>query len=177
MHAEDANISLFNLPPVKGTYIAIPPDVLDGDHERFFSRTQPNEVTGCLDWMGGKSTNGYGVAQIGKKDILAHRAAYLLAHGDIPVEMCVLHTCDRRGCVNPAHLFLGTKKENTQDMLNKGRHHTGYTPRRKVTDAERELIWSMKLDGHSYYAIGKRLRRSQQHIKTIFQSLHAKRIN
>lgn len=43
-------------------------------------------------------------------------------NGRIPEGLCVLHKCDNRGCINPDHLFIGTKKDNTQDMFNKKRN-------------------------------------------------------
>lgn len=52
----------------------------------------------------------------------AHRLAWEEAYGSIPAGMSVLHTCDVRNCVNPEHLFLGTYKDNAQDMVKKGRH-------------------------------------------------------
>ena len=73
------------------------------------------------------NNKGYGQfspnAKTGKK--LAHRLAYAEKHGPIPDGLCVLHRCDTPLCVNPAHLFLGTKKDNNADKIAKGRCYTG----------------------------------------------------
>lgn len=59
------------------------------------------------------------------KLLRAHRAAYELFVGPIPVGMWVLHRCDNPPCVNPHHLFLGTNTDNVHDMIAKGRNRTG----------------------------------------------------
>jgi len=52
---------------------------------------------------------------------MAHRLAWEEAKGPIPDGLFVLHRCDVRGCINVDHLFLGTAKDNTHDMMAKGR--------------------------------------------------------
>ena len=49
----------------------------------------------------------------------------MITNGDIPKNMCVLHSCDNRKCVNPKHLFLGTRKDNAEDKVSKGRQAKG----------------------------------------------------
>lgn len=68
---------------------------------------------------------GYGMTSIRNKNIFAHRAAWIAWKGEIPKGMFVCHTCDNRLCINPDHLFLGTSKDNVQDMINKKRHNFG----------------------------------------------------
>jgi hypothetical protein len=87
----------------------------------------------CWPWTGRCDTFGYGRIGIERKEHPAHRVAYELTRGPIPDGICVLHHCDHPACCNPAHLFLGTKKDNTQDMIAKGRHRFFGENPRKVT--------------------------------------------
>lgn len=77
-----------------------------------------------LMWVGGKTKAGYGRFRLNKKRYLTHRLVYEHYWGPILPEICVCHTCDIQSCCDPLHLFLGTYKDNTQDMIKKGRHRS-----------------------------------------------------
>ena len=90
---------------------------------RFLRHVTPAS-NGCWLWKGNQAS-GYGRIYAGPDHryhtLLAHRVAYQEFIGDVPHNVDVLHTCDVPLCVNPAHLFLGTHKENMADMIAKGR--------------------------------------------------------
>ena len=78
---------------------------------------------GCWEWIAAKVglKLNYGKFWLNGKYGKAHRASYTMHKGEIPEGMCVLHKCDIPACVNPDHLFLGTKQDNSKDMLEKNR--------------------------------------------------------
>ncbi|MBA3727566.1 MAG: HNH endonuclease [Armatimonadetes bacterium] len=86
----------------------------------------------CWEWTRSLSKTGYG--KMGSTP--AHRIAWKVTFGDIPDCLHVLHKCDNRACVNPAHLFLGTHQDNMRDMMAKGRQTRTIgekNPRAKLT--------------------------------------------
>jgi len=93
---------------------------------RFWAKTRRVESTGCLVWGGAVSPRGYGIfCPYGTTAWLAHRVAWLLAHGSIPDDACVCHRCDNRRCVEHTHLFCGNPRLNSADMVAKGRSARG----------------------------------------------------
>ena len=75
----------------------------------------------CWLWTGHKGSRGYGRFGTAGGKILAHRYSYQIHNGPIPEGLDVCHTCDVPACVNPDHLWAGTKTDNMQDMIAKGR--------------------------------------------------------
>lgn len=100
----------------------------------------------CWPWTGHLDRYGYGRVYgvkygLGKRPALAHRVAWLLTHGSLDPDICVLHHCDNPPCARPNHLFLGTKADNTADMMAKGRarFNEGRAPE-SLTHGERNGI-------------------------------------
>lgn len=89
----------------------------------------PEPMSGCWLWTGAINNKGYGTLsrQVNKKTQLtyAHRFSWEHHTGPIPEGMCVCHKCDVPCCVNPDHLFLGTRQDNSDDMVAKGRSNRG----------------------------------------------------
>ena len=96
---------------------------------RFWAKVQMGDS--CWLWTASKRSKGYGAFCWHEQGQLvqgrAHVFSFRLLYGAIPLGLCVLHKCDNPACVNPDHLFLGTKSDNNEDMRRKGRHVPGGT--------------------------------------------------
>lgn len=110
------------------------PHIAVNDLRRFYSFFV--KCDGCWEWQGTRHSTGRGVFWLNGKHEKAHRVAWIIAKGQIPRGKIICHHCDNGRCVNPGHLFVGTHKDNTQDMIRKWR----YVGNRKLNEIDRNMI-------------------------------------
>lgn len=128
---------------------------------------------GCWLYRLGRTGKGYGMASFKGKRIYAHRLAYLLFRGAIPDGLLVCHRCDVRHCVNPRHLFLGTSKDNSQDMAKKGRSHRHLAfrgsahPQARLTEKTVTLIRRRASGGEPADRLAKQFGITKGHVQGI----------
>jgi hypothetical protein len=83
--------------------------------------TKVDPISGCHLWQGARNDGGYGTLTVGCRSQRAHRLAWSLRHGPIPLRSDVCHRCDERRCINPEHLFLDSHAANMADRGRKER--------------------------------------------------------
>ncbi len=89
----------------------------------------------CWLWMARVDGDGYAQYSTRGTSFKAARWMWLLQNGSLPRDKEVCHTCDNRRCVRPGHLFLGSHRENMEDMYRK----KGATTARLRADEVREI--------------------------------------
>ena len=102
--------------------------ITDKQASRFWSKVKRGAPDECWEWQASRKPKGYGQLFINYHSAHAHRMAYQLTYGAIPDGMFVCHACDNPPCCNPAHLWLGTHRDNSADMVRKGRQKRPKTP-------------------------------------------------
>lgn len=100
------------------------------------SSYEVNQENECWEWSLSIRSDGYGNAWWNGKHYFAHRLSFLSHVGNLEQDICVLHRCDNRKCINPEHLFLGSYLDNNRDRKNKGRN--------AVTHGERNPFSKLK---------------------------------
>jgi hypothetical protein len=149
---------------------------------RFWSKVDKNgpvpthvpELGPCWVWTAYRNSYGYG--EVGRSNPrrveCAHRTSWELSTGAAAGELCVLHKCDRASCVNPSHLFLGTRTENMYDKVRKGRQHRGErSPNAILREEQIAEIFRLRAQGNSVRWIAEQF---GVQIKTLDQVLTGK---
>ena len=126
----------------------------------------------CWIWTGATFNGRYGAFGVGnRKTVGAHRYAFEREHGPLAAGLFVCHTCDNPRCVRPAHLFAGTPRDNTTDMVNKGRLKVAVGMRHykaKITPEEITMIKDLA-GTLSQAEIGRRFGINQSHVCRILK--------
>ena len=128
---------------------------------RFWAKVvKASEPDGCWIWTAARNTKGYGVVNeiIGNIRFgRAHRLAYVLTHGPIPTGSLVCHRCDVPSCVRPDHLYAGTPKDNSGDMVAKNRQTSGVrNPSAKLSVSQVNAIRALSERGELPMALSSR---------------------
>lgn len=123
------------------------------------TRVERIPESGCWVYMGATNSRGYGNVGIGSTEtILAHRLAYEQVHGPVPAGMFVCHQCDVKCCVNPDHLYAGSRLDNARDAAARKRFAYGVkNGNGRITDAQVREAMRLLSEGVSKHEIGRRL--------------------
>lgn len=129
---------------------------------RFWERIVKAGPDKCWEWTGDRDKFGYGHVSWVGKPMLAHRVALSLTDGQWANSLSVCHSCDNPSCCNPAHLWRGTQRDNSLDMVRKGRigprQRGEDKPNTRLTEAMVIAIRNSSLPGSklaAMYGIGK----------------------
>lgn len=119
--------------------------------ERFWDKVAKIGDNECWGWTGSKIKKGYGNFWLNRRIVKVHRFSYELHKGKIPDGLVVCHTCDNPPCVNPKHLWVGTVKDNAQDMIIKKRG----ADKKGEKSGHAKLTWKKVEKIRKMYSTGK----------------------
>lgn len=141
--------------------------------ERFWSKV--NKTDYCWEWIAGKNSHGYGVFHYQGRPITASRMAWFITYGVWPTQW-VLHTCDNPACVNPDHLYEGSRLDNARDAIERNRYNPKPTNLGKFGEQShrsfltKEIVKQIKerlAEGQSQEKIAATYDISQSHVSRI----------
>lgn len=149
------------------------------DGQKIYKRIEirPN---GCWEWQGSVSAQ-YGYARVGEKTYRVNRLSWMLANNrEVREGYCICHTCDNPICINPKHLWEGTRSENMRDMGRKGRNSLQRYPElqkygedshlAKLKASDVQKIRALVASGeHTQKEIGKIYGICQQHVSDLIR--------
>lgn len=147
---------------------------------RFWSRVEKTD--GCWLWLGSVcKTTGYGhfhLKEPSRREIWAHRVAWIFNNGSVPPGLGVLHYCDVRPCVRPDHLFLGTPADNSADMVGKKRSVWGSkNSHAKITVADVLTIRTRRATGERLAPIAADYGLSISHVSGLYNRRFWRRLD
>lgn len=134
---------------------------------RFNKKHIPEPNSGCWLWEAAVSSEGYGQFYLEDKLRGAHVTSFILYKGPISEGMQVCHKCDTPLCVNPEHLFLGTKKDNMLDCISKGRRQDASGENNPFAKLSSNTVRAIYRAAGSQREIAKRFGISQSHVSRI----------
>ena len=126
--------------------------------ERVLQYVAPPGPNGCWLWTASINNMGYGVTRWRGRGRAAHRVVYEILRERIPDGLDACHRCDTPGCVNPDHIFIGTRSENMQDAKAKGRLRRGEAKSNaKLTETQILSARALEADGISLAEAARRV--------------------
>lgn len=121
--------------------------------ERLMEKMTP-APNGCWEWTGGMRADGYGLVWFEGKAQRAHRIAYQVLKGPLDTKDVLCHKCDNRKCINPDHIFIGSRADNVRDAASKNRMPHGKSHwNATLSDAQIAMIRS--IEGVTYTEIAR----------------------
>ena len=140
----------------------------DNGFERALIEKTIKREEGCIEWLSARDKDGY--ARYGEKLKRVTRLLYEKNKGVIPKGMVICHSCDHSWCVNLAHLWLGTVKQNNDDKVRKGRIPNGIEHHRaKITEQDVREIRKLHSEGVFQEVIAKKFGLGQSTVSTIIR--------
>ena len=154
--------------------------------DRFWDKVEKNgpvsapDLGPCWVWTGDRHEHGYGrLKETGTRaTVYAHRLSYELHHGPIPPDHHVCHRCDNPPCVNPAHLFAGTDRDNhaDRDAKNRVRHGERHANAKLTADKARVIRALYAAGGVSQRKIAQLYGVSHQTISELLRGENWRRV-
>lgn len=144
-------------------FFALPKELQEVVRSKFDMHTKRGEKNQCWMWTGPTYKGGYGQIGLYRKAAgihfyaSAHRLSWMLRYNvPMPQDLLACHTCDTPACVNPYHIRLSTAKENTRDMVVRGRWIGGRASKKQLPIEDRVAIVKECINGATLESLSKK---------------------